>query len=132
MGWRAATRGPDHFRQTQRERKKNRYPLSTPQHAERPETADVVINDGRIVSVGLDVVVLKMRQGPSTLVSPTLKGYSAQFTEPEMADFAISNSDIMKNVTEVVDRVARPNSLSEPAHRQKVLVAPELDIRVRG
>ncbi len=77
-----------------------------------PKTADAVVIGGGIVGTatafwlsraGLDTVLLEMREGLSTLTTPSsIESFRAQFTEPAMAEIAVPSIEIFENFPEVV------------------------------
>lgn len=83
-----------------------------PSKENMPDTADAVVIGGGIVGVatafwlsraGLDTVLLEMRDGLSTLTtSQSIECFRAQFTEPAMAELALSSIPIFENFGEVV------------------------------
>ena len=74
--------------------------------------ADAVVIGGGIVGTatafwisraGLDVVVVEMRDGLSTLTTPaSAECFRAQFAEPAMAELAIPSIDMFENFAEVI------------------------------
>ncbi len=77
-----------------------------------PKSADAVVIGGGIVGVatafwlsraGLDTVLVEMRQGLSTLTTPSsIESFRAQFTEPAMAEIALPSIEIFENFADVV------------------------------
>ena len=77
-----------------------------------PRSADAVVIGGGIVGTatafwlaraGLDTVLIEMREGLSTLTTPaSIESFRAQFTEPAMAEIAISSIEVFENFAEVV------------------------------
>ena len=75
-------------------------------------TADVVVIGGGIVGTatafwlskaGLDVIVLEMRDGLSTLTTPaSAECFRAQFTEPAMAALAKPSIEMFENFGELI------------------------------
>jgi len=76
-----------------------------------PKSADAVVIGGGMVGVatafwlsraGLDVVLVEMRDGLSTLTTPnSIECFRAQFTEPAMAELARPSIEILENFNEV-------------------------------
>jgi len=83
-----------------------------PDHQTFPRRADVVVIGGGIVGVAtafwlakekLDVVLVEMRDGLSTLTTPaSAECFRAQFTEPAMATLAKQSIEIFENFPEVI------------------------------
>lgn len=77
-----------------------------------PKIADAVVIGGGIVGTatafwlsraGLDTVLVEMRQGLSTLTTPSsIESFRAQFTEPTMAEIALPSIEIFENFADVV------------------------------
>ena len=77
-----------------------------------PQTADAVVVGGGIVGVatafwlsrvGLDTVLLEMRDGLSTLTTPqSIECFRAQFTEPAMAALAQPSIEMYENFDQVI------------------------------
>lgn len=86
--------------------------IFVPTEGSFPKTADVVVIGGGIVGVatafwlsraGLDTVLVEMRQGLSTLTTPSsIESFRAQFTEPAVAEIALPSIEIFENFAEVV------------------------------
>jgi len=86
--------------------------IFTPTVETFPKTADVVVIGGGIVGVatafwlsraGLDVVLLEMRDGLSTLTTAqSIECFRAQFTEPPMAELALPSIKVLQNFAEVI------------------------------
>ena len=86
--------------------------LFIPDDESFPRTAEVVVIGGGIVGVatafwlsrvGLDTVLVEMRDGLSTLTTPnSVECFRAQFTEPPMADLAKASIEIFENFAEVI------------------------------
>jgi sarcosine oxidase subunit beta len=77
-----------------------------------PATADAVVIGGGIVGVatafwlsrvGLDTVLVEMRDGLSTLTTTnSIECFRAQFTEPPMAELALPSIEVFENFSEVI------------------------------
>ena len=86
--------------------------IYVPTEEQFPNTADAVVIGGGIVGTatafwlsraGLDTVLVEMRDGLSTLITPnSIESFRAQFTEPAMAEIAIPSIEIFENFAEVV------------------------------
>lgn len=86
--------------------------IFVPDHHTLPGQADVVVIGGGIVGTatafwlareGLDVVLVEMRDGLSTLTTPaSAECFRAQFTEPAMATLAKQSIDIFENFQETI------------------------------
>jgi len=86
--------------------------ISVPTASSFPTSAGAVVVGGGIVGVatafwlsraGLDTVLVEMRDGLSTLTTPTsIESFRAQFTEPAMAELAIPSIHKLENFAEVV------------------------------
>jgi sarcosine oxidase subunit beta len=86
--------------------------IFTPTAETFPSTADVVVIGGGSVGVAtafwlsranLDVVLVEMREGLSTLTTPnSVECFRAQFTEPAMAELALESIAVFENFAEVV------------------------------
>jgi sarcosine oxidase subunit beta len=77
-----------------------------------PNTADAVVIGGGIVGVatafwlsrvGLDTVVVEMRDGLSTLTTPeSIESFRAQFTEPAMSELAVAGIETFEHLADVI------------------------------
>jgi sarcosine oxidase subunit beta len=86
--------------------------ITIPGKALFPETADAAVIGGGIVGVatafwlsraGLDVILVEMREGLSTLTTPSsVECFRAQFTEPAMAELAVPSLEIFENFQDVI------------------------------
>jgi sarcosine oxidase subunit beta len=86
--------------------------IYVPTEEDFPKSADAVVIGGGIVGTatafwlsraGLDTVLVEMRQGLSTLTTPSsIESFRAQFTEPTMAEIALRSIEIFENFAEVV------------------------------
>jgi sarcosine oxidase, subunit beta len=83
-----------------------------PDSQDFPQKADVVVIGGGIVGVatafwlsnaGLDVILLEMRDGLSTLTTPnSVECFRAQFNEPEMVALAVESIQVFENFADVI------------------------------
>lgn len=109
--------------------------IFTPDAADFPATADVVVIGGGIVGVatafwlsrtGLDIVLVEMRDGLSTLTTPnSIECFRAQFTEPPMAELALPSIEVFENFAEVIGILGYDISLS---HQGYLFVTDEPDM----
>ncbi len=86
--------------------------IFVPDHQSFPKRADAVVVGGGIVGTatafwlareGLEVILLEMRNGLSTLTTPaSAECFRAQFTEPAMAALAKKSIEIFENFQEVI------------------------------
>ena len=86
--------------------------IYVPEQNNLPPVADVVVIGGGIVGVttafwlsraGLDVVVLEMRDGLSTLTTPnSAECFRVSFTEPAMAELALPSVGMYENFADTV------------------------------
>jgi sarcosine oxidase subunit beta len=77
-----------------------------------PDTADAVVIGGGIVGVatafwlsqvGLDTIVVEMRDGLSTLTTPeSIESFRAQFTEPAMSELAVAGIETFEHLADVI------------------------------
>ncbi len=77
-----------------------------------PDTADAVVIGGGIVGVatafwlsqvGLDTVLVEMRDGLSTLTTPeSIESFRAQFTEPAMSELAQESIEVFESFADVI------------------------------
>jgi sarcosine oxidase subunit beta len=77
-----------------------------------PDTADAVVIGGGIVGVatafwlsrvGLDTVVVEMRDGLSTLTTPeSIESFRAQFAEPAMSELAVAGIETFEHLADVI------------------------------
>lgn len=83
-----------------------------PDEGSFPNAAEAVVIGGGIVGVasafwlaraGLDVVVVEMRDGLSTLTTPeSIESFRAQFTEPAMSELAQESIEVFENFADVI------------------------------
>jgi sarcosine oxidase subunit beta len=86
--------------------------IITPTAEDFPKTADAVVIGGGIVGTatafwlskaGLNVILVEMRQGLSTLTTPnSVECFRAQFTEPELSRLAQTSLDIFESFSDLV------------------------------
>jgi sarcosine oxidase subunit beta len=108
----------------------------TPTENDFGKTDAVVIGGGLVGTAtafwisraGMDVVLVEMRDGLSTLTTPaSAECFRAQFSEPAMAELAIPSIEMFEHFDEVSSPgESRPQALSEPgvnlsAHRAPII-----------